>query len=118
MADDLFEGLPPPSANPPPSSASELQERKPPQEALKPQQKRKIATFNTDSPSSPAPAPAPPPPKPILKSALKRPKPSESNAEEGNSFFISPLFVIAWLQNPLFYLCSLIIFPRAAKKCF
>ncbi|BFG37199.1 hypothetical protein CerSpe_234730 [Prunus speciosa] len=82
MADDLFEGLPPPSANPPPSSASELQERKPPQEALKSQQKRKTATFNTDSPSSPAPAPAPPPPKPILKSALKRPKPSESNAEE------------------------------------
>ncbi|PQP93291.1 uncharacterized protein Pyn_22817 [Prunus yedoensis var. nudiflora] len=82
MADDLFEGLPPPSANPPPSSASELQERKPPQEALKPQQKRKTATFNTDSPSSPAPAPAPPHPKPILKSALKRPKPSESNAEE------------------------------------
>ncbi|KAL6278854.1 hypothetical protein ACE6H2_022455 [Prunus campanulata] len=81
MGDDLFEGLPPPSANPPPSSASELQERKPPQEALKPQQKRKTATFNTDSPS-PAPAPAPPHPKPILKSALKRPKPSESNAEE------------------------------------
>ncbi|VVA12959.1 PREDICTED: LOC110033888 isoform [Prunus dulcis] len=81
MADDLFEGLPPPSANPPPSS-SELQERKPPQEALKPQQKRKTATFNTDSSSSAAPAPAPAPPKPILKSALKRPKPSESNAEE------------------------------------
>ncbi|XP_008218305.1 PREDICTED: uncharacterized protein LOC103318681 [Prunus mume] len=79
MADDLFEGLPPPSANPPPSS-SELQERKPPQEALKPQQKRKTATFNTDSSSSPAPAPAPQ--KPILKSALKRPKPSVSNAEE------------------------------------
>ena len=55
MADNLFEGLPPPSANSLPSSEHEAPQ-----------------------PQAPVPVPAP---KPILKSALKRSKPTESEAE-------------------------------------
>ncbi|PRQ41740.1 hypothetical protein RchiOBHm_Chr3g0450061 [Rosa chinensis] len=86
MADDLFEGLPPPSsANPLPSCE--------PQELPKePKPKPKFASFGTDSSSSQAPQPAlksalkkpkePSEPNPVLKSALKRPKePSEPNPE-------------------------------------
>ncbi|CAN6724893.1 unnamed protein product [Malus baccata var. baccata] len=85
MANDLFEGLPRPSANLPPPS-SELQLRQPPPEPPKP---RKTASFSCDSSSSSSPAPAPAPPlppaaapKPIIKPALKRPKPAESIPEE------------------------------------
>ncbi|XP_050382677.1 uncharacterized protein LOC126799507 [Argentina anserina] len=71
MADDLFEGLPPPSANPLPSSEPQEQHKEP---KLKP----KFASFSTDSSSSsssPSPSQAP---QPVLKSALKKPKqPSE-----------------------------------------
>lgn len=88
MADDLFEGLPPPSANPLPSSEHQEQDKEP-------KRKPKFATFSSDSSSS-SPAQAPQPvlksalkqpkqpsePNPVLKSALKRPKqPSESNPE-------------------------------------
>ncbi|KAM1354062.1 hypothetical protein FF1_033643 [Malus domestica] len=89
MANDLFEGLPPPSANLPPPSSSELQLRQLPPEPQKPPKPRKTASFSCDSSSSSSPAPAPPPPlppaaapKPIIKPALKRPKPAESMPEE------------------------------------
>ncbi|KAM1052147.1 hypothetical protein ACFX19_034190 [Malus domestica] len=89
MANDLFEGLPPPSANLPPPSSSELQLRQPPPEPQKPPKPRKTASFSCDSSSSSSPAPAPAPPlppaaapKPIIKPALKRPKPAESIPEE------------------------------------
>ncbi|KAM1039032.1 hypothetical protein ACFX13_034363 [Malus domestica] len=90
MANDLFEGLPRPSANLPPPSSSELQLRQLPPEPQKPPKPRKTASFSCDSSSSSSsPAPAPPPPfppaaapKPIIKPALKRPKPAESIPEE------------------------------------
>lgn len=74
MADDLFVGLPPPSAA-----------------AVAPEQP-KVASSGRDSSSSPAPAPAP-----ALKSALKRDKPAESPLEGALyflafSFEILPLF--------------------------
>ncbi|KAF4355835.1 hypothetical protein CsatB_028917 [Cannabis sativa] len=59
MADDLFEGLPPPSANPPPST-----------EQQEPLLNSKPAVVECDAPI------------PVLKSALKRPKPNESNPED------------------------------------
>ncbi|XP_062084424.1 uncharacterized protein LOC133790699 isoform X2 [Humulus lupulus] len=58
MADNLFEGLPPPSANPPPST-----------EQQEPQLYSKPAVVECNAPI------------PVLKSALKRPKPIESNPE-------------------------------------
>ncbi|CAA7399015.1 unnamed protein product [Spirodela intermedia] len=58
MADDLFVGLPPPSAAPVPP------------------EQPKVASSGRDSSSAPAPAPAP-----ALKSALKRDKPAESPLE-------------------------------------
>ncbi|KAM2664236.1 hypothetical protein EV1_010686 [Malus domestica] len=83
MADDLFEGLPPPSANPPPPPSPEIQLRQQLPEPQKPPKPRKTASFSCDSSSSPAPAPPPvAAPKPILKSALKRPNPAESTPEE------------------------------------
>ncbi|KAB2621392.1 proteoglycan 4 [Pyrus ussuriensis x Pyrus communis] len=81
---ECLSGLPLPSANLPPPS-SELQLRQPPPEPQKPPKPRKTASFSCDSSSSSSPAPPPPPaapPKPILKSALKRPKPAESMPEE------------------------------------
>ncbi|KAG6519262.1 uncharacterized protein LOC121967429 isoform X1 [Zingiber officinale] len=57
MADDLFQGLPPPSSAPSP-----------------PPEKRSPSPIERDSPPPPPPAPAP-----ILKSALKRDKPSDSH---------------------------------------
>lgn len=95
MADDLFEGLPPPSASPLPSSEHQEQDKEP-------KRKPKFATFSSDSSSS-SPAQAPQPvlksalkqpkqpsePNPVLKSALKRPKqPSEPNPEGNSSFFL------------------------------
>lgn len=62
MADNLFEGLPPPSANPIPSPSSEYESQEPATASIKE--------------SSPVPAP-----KSILKSSLKRPKSSESDPE-------------------------------------
>lgn len=66
MADNLFEGLPPPSANPLPPSEHEAPEP--------------VATNIREV--SPVPAP-----KPILKSALKRSNPTESETE-GDYFFL------------------------------
>ncbi|WOL13284.1 hypothetical protein Cni_G22053 [Canna indica] len=60
MADDLFQGLPPPSAVPPSPPPSE-----------------QLAASSADRDSPPPPAPAP-----ILKSALKRDKHSESSHDE------------------------------------
>ncbi|KAL5566900.1 hypothetical protein UlMin_030064 [Ulmus minor] len=66
MADNLFEGLPPPS-----SSSEQKQEQET-------QLHRKTATFNTEPYSLPAPTPFL---KSALKSSLKRPKPVESTPE-------------------------------------
>ncbi|KAE8009922.1 hypothetical protein FH972_006327 [Carpinus fangiana] len=68
MADNLFEGLPPPSR--------QQEEREPEQEQEQPHQRSKTATTGGGSSSSPVPAP-----KPVLKSALKRSEPTESKPE-------------------------------------
>ncbi|XP_042513118.1 uncharacterized protein LOC122088049 [Macadamia integrifolia] len=67
MADNLFLGLPPPSAKPniPPALPS-----------VADQQASKDTTRGTGTAPAPAPAPAP-----ILKSALKREKPTETQTE-------------------------------------
>ncbi|PON73471.1 nucleolar/coiled-body phosphoprotein [Trema orientale] len=64
MAENLFEGLPPPSANPPPPSSSSSIEQQEPQLHSK-----TAASAHCDAPI------------PVLKSALKRPKPVQSNPE-------------------------------------
>ncbi|KAI4301986.1 hypothetical protein L6164_035211 [Bauhinia variegata] len=68
MADNLFEGLPPPSANlpPPPSPSSSSQHESP------------NLTATCEREESPIPAP-----KPILKSSLKRSNPTDSNSQAG-----------------------------------
>jgi len=83
MADDLFEGLPPPSSN-----IIVPQHHQPQPEPIA------VATDNdgnTESSAVPAPksilksalkqSSAIPPPKPILKSALKRPNPAEPDTQ-------------------------------------
>jgi hypothetical protein len=69
MADNLFEGLPPPS--------QQKEEREPEQEQEQQHQRSKTATTGCGSSSS-SPVPAP---KPALKSALKRSEPTESKPE-------------------------------------
>ncbi|OWM67294.1 uncharacterized protein LOC116207507 [Punica granatum] len=73
---DLFEGLPPPSANPQPQENDIF--------AADPSNSGKRELSPVPSKPSPALAPAPAPspaPAPALKSALKRPKLNESNAQ-------------------------------------
>lgn len=93
MADDLFEGLPPPSSN---TAISQHHQQLQPQPIA-------VATNNVDdTESSAVPAPKPilksalkqssavPPPKSILKSALKRPNPTQPDTQGQLSFlFIS-----------------------------
>lgn len=77
MADDLFDGLPPPS-----SSTLIL-----PQQQQQQQHNHEpilVATNNNNPESSAVPAP-----KPILKSALKRPNPTQPDTQ--GQFFFSPL---------------------------
>lgn len=75
MADDLFDGLPPPSSS----------------TLILPQQQQQhnhepilVATNNNNPESSAVPAP-----KPILKSALKRPNPTQPDTQ--GQFFFPPL---------------------------
>ncbi|PON55450.1 nucleolar/coiled-body phosphoprotein [Parasponia andersonii] len=63
MAENLFEGLPPPSVNPPPPSSSSIEQREPQLHS------KTAASADCDAPI------------PVLKSALKRPKPVQSNPE-------------------------------------
>ena len=79
MGDNLFEGLPPPSQQKPQQQ----------QEDKKQQQQRHSTT--TSSSSSPVP-----PPIPVLKSALKRPKPkpTEPFPEPEGYYSFFPHFVV------------------------
>lgn len=74
MADDLFEGLPPPSSN---TLLPHQQQQLQPQPIV-------VATNINDTESSAVPAP-----KPILKSALKRPNPTQPDTQ--GQFFFPPL---------------------------
>lgn len=73
---DLFEGLPPPSANPQPQGDDIF--------AVDSSNRRK----REPSPRPTKAASPPPPPAPALKSALKRPKPEDSTAH-GTYLFTS-----------------------------
>lgn len=75
MADNLFEGLPPPSTEPHPPQNHQEDEDEDDDDEAEVYPKTAIA----DRKSSPLPAPAP-----VLKSALKRPKPVEP-IPDGNS---------------------------------
>ena len=82
MADNLFEGLPPPS------------QQKPQQEEEVQQQKQCSITATTVCDSSTSSFSSPlPPPNPVLKSALKRPKPTDQIPEGQFYFFRLFLFV-------------------------
>lgn len=75
VGDNLFEGLPPPSAKLHASQSYQQQ-----QEEEEAQLRPKTATANHQS------SPLPAPPQPVLKSALKRPKPLQPNSDaDGNS---------------------------------
>lgn len=75
MAENLFEGLPPPST-----------ELHPPQHQREEEEEVELypKTATADRKSSPLPAP-----EPVIKSALKRPKPVEPNPDGNSSFFFN-----------------------------
>ena len=100
MGDNLFEGLPPPSQQKP----QQQQEDKKQQQQQQQQQRHNTTTSSSSSSfSSPVP-----PPIPILKSALKRPKPkpTEPFPEPEGYYSFFPHFVV-WncfafcFQNPI-----------------
>uniref|UniRef100_A0A2P2K9E5 Uncharacterized protein n=1 Tax=Rhizophora mucronata TaxID=61149 RepID=A0A2P2K9E5_RHIMU len=82
MGDNLFEGLPPPSHQQ--------------------QQNQQLEESGALKTAAIEPSPAPAPPNPVLKSALKRPKPQETNprVQDGNflhSFvdYLLPTLILA-----------------------
>lgn len=102
MADNLFEGLPPPSAelHPPQHQREEEVERLYP----------KTATAGRKS--SPLPAPDP-----VLKSALKRPKPVEPNPDGNSSFFFNSNSLASEIVICVVRYCfSSLFLPTAANR--
>ena len=85
MGDNLFEGLPPPS-----QQKSQQQEEDKKQQQQQQQQRHNTTTSSSSSSfSSPVP-----PPIPVLKSALKRPKPTEPFPEPEGYYSFFPHFVV------------------------
>ena len=84
MGDNLFEGLPPPSQQKPQQQEEDKKQQQQ-------QQRHNTTTSSSSSFSSPVP-----PPIPVLKSALKRPKPkpTEPFPEPEGYYSFFPHFVV------------------------